>query len=360
VHDLPPLRLEATEHWAVTRGAFPPGVSAAAQYGPRLRVLAVYLHHYQLVPQERTHEALADLFGCSVSDGTLAAWVEQASCTLAPTVAHLTDLVAAGRSQHADETGIRVQGHLRWLHVNSTRWLTHLAWHPKRGRDACEAIGIWPRFRGRATHDRWASDDAYPHCTHSLCGAHLVRELTCLAEEHAQVWAGALRDLLLAMPGPHRTGAPAGPCGCPPMSRTSGSPSTTTCWRRASPPNRLHARQMASGGGRHKQTPAKNLLDALLKHSGRVLAFLDDLTVPFTNNQAERDLRMAKCSRRSVAPSAVRPVSRPPAGCAAISRPCASRGMGCSMRLLPFSPVTRSRWRGARESYGSGSFPAGR
>jgi transposase len=233
VHDLPPLRLEVTEHravavrcsacQAVTRGAFPPTVSAAAQYGPRLRALAVYLHHYQLVPQERTHEALADLFGCSVSDGTLAAWVEQASFTLAPTVAHIADLVAAGHHQHADETGVRIQGRLRWLHVTSTRWLTHLAWHPKRGRDVLDAIGIWPRFRGRATHDRWASFAAQP------------------------------------------------------------------------PPRAPDGQRR---GGRHKPTPAKNLLDALLQHSARVLAFLDDLTVPFTNNQAKHDLRMAKVQQK--------------------------------------------------------------
>ncbi len=130
----------------------------------------------------------------------MATWTEQAATLLAPTVARIGDLVAAGPHQHTDETGVRIGGQLHWLHVNSTRWLTHLAWHPKRGRAATEAIGIWPRFRGWATHDRWASYDA----------------------------------------------------------------------------------------------PAKNLLDALLLQGERVLAFLADLRVPFTNNQAERDLRMTK------------------------------------------------------------------
>ncbi len=274
-------------------------MSAAAQYGPRLRALAVYLHHYQLVSQKRTHEALGDLFGCSVSDGALATWVEQASATLAPTVAHIADLLAAGRHQHADETGIRVQGRLRWLHVNSTRWLTHLAWHPKRGKDAFEAIGIWPRFRGRATHDRWASYDAYPHCTHSLCGAHVVRELTFLAEEHAQVWAGALRDLLLAMPAAARDWRAGGAARLPAHERDEWVAQYHDLLAQgfaAQPPPRAPDGQRRRG--RHKQTPAKNLLDALLQHSGRVLAFLDDLSLPFTNNQAERDLRMAKVQQK--------------------------------------------------------------
>jgi transposase len=59
--------------------------------------------------------------------------------------------------QHANETGVRLGGKLHWMHVNSTRWLTHLAWHGKRGREALEAIGIWPRYQVRSMRDRWAS-----------------------------------------------------------------------------------------------------------------------------------------------------------------------------------------------------------
>ena len=57
-----------------------------------------------------------------------------------------------------------------FLHVNCTNWLRHLAWHPKRGRQALEEIGIWPRFGGRAMHDRLSSYDKYARA-HSLCGA---------------------------------------------------------------------------------------------------------------------------------------------------------------------------------------------
>ncbi|MFI5275101.1 MAG: transposase [Ktedonobacterales bacterium] len=116
----------------------------------------------------------------------------------------MADLVAAGSHQHADETGIRIAGKLHWLHVNSTRFLTHLAWHAKRGAAATAAIGIWPGFHGRATHDRWASYDAYADCTHSLCGAHLLRELTLVAEQDGQGWAEALADLLRGMWSPVR------------------------------------------------------------------------------------------------------------------------------------------------------------
>jgi transposase len=307
VHDLPPLRLQVSEHHVIqvrcptcgtlTRGAFPVAVSAPVQYGSRLRAVAVYLRQYQLVPEERTGETLADLFGCSVSEGSLATWVGQASTSLASTVAHIADLVADGPYQHADETGLRIQGKLHWLHVNSTRHLTHLAWHPKRGKAATEAIGIWPRFHGWATHDRWASYDAYPTCQHSWCGAHLVRDLTFVAEQRHQEWAGELRDLLLAM---HTATQEWRERGAAQLSVSEQADWIAQYhellaqgYAAQPPPLPTRGRR-----GRPKQSPAKNLLDALLGQAARVLAFLTDLRVPFTNNQAERDLRMIKVQQK--------------------------------------------------------------
>jgi transposase len=309
VHDVPPQRLEVTEHQveqvlcpacgALSRGACPPQVSAPVQYGPRIRAMAVYLNQYQLVPEERTGEALGDLFDCPLSDGTIVSWVAQAAVTLTPTVAHIADLVAAGPNQHADETGLRIQGKLHWLHVNSTRWLTHLAWHPQRGKAATQAIGIWPRFEGWATHDRWASYDAYRTCTHSWCGAHLVRELTFLAEQHHQDWAADLRDLLLAMHAAAEQWRAGGAAQVPAHEQADWIAqyhALLAAGYAAQPPPSAPTGDRRRG--RPKQSPAKNLLDALLGQAERVLAFLANLRVPFTNNQAERDLRMVKVQQK--------------------------------------------------------------
>jgi transposase len=117
---------------------------------------------------------------------------------LEPTMEQIAQGVLASRLQHADETGVRLGGKLHWMHVNSTPWLTHLAWHRKRGREALEAIGIWPRFQGRSMRDRWASYDRY-RCLHSICGAHVVRDLTYEHEQLNQAWAGELKEVLLGM-----------------------------------------------------------------------------------------------------------------------------------------------------------------
>lgn len=208
VHDLPPLRLLVREHQMeevrcphcqhLTRAEFPAGVEAPVQYGPNVRALAVYLHQYQLIPLARTCELLSDLCECQLSQGTLTTWVEFAAAKLKETVEGIAEWLSASRLQHADETGIRIGGKLHWLHVNSTRFLTHLAWHAKRGKQALEAIGIWPRFQGRAMHDRWKSYDHYG-CAHSICGAHLLRDCTYVAEQEQQAWAAEMHDLLVSM-----------------------------------------------------------------------------------------------------------------------------------------------------------------
>ena len=205
VRDLPPWKVMGSEHQveqvccpqcqAMNCGTFPAEVRARAQYGVHVQALAVYLHHAQFVPAERTCEALAELCGCTLSAGTLARWVQQASTILKPTVIQIAESILASPLQHGDETGVRAKGKLHWLHVNSTRWLTHLAWHRKRGHEALEALGIWPRFTGRAMRDRWASYDQY-RCAHSVCGAHLLRDLTYV-EEQQQAWAGELKGPLL-------------------------------------------------------------------------------------------------------------------------------------------------------------------
>jgi hypothetical protein len=203
--------------------------------------------------------------------------------------------------QHADETGVRLEGKLHWVHVNSTRFLTHLAWHKKRGREALEAIGIWPRFAGRAMHDRWMSYDAY-HCQHSVCGAHLCRELIFLAEHDHEPWAAEMKELLLLMVTATQEWRACGAERVPIQERDEWVAQYFSVLARGfaahsqAPPAAVSPGP--SGRRRVKQPPAKNLLDALLWRAEQVLAFLDDLSIPFTNNQAERDLRMVKVQQK--------------------------------------------------------------
>ncbi len=308
VHDLPAVRVVVQEHqveevWCPAcqgrnEGSFPSGVEAPVQYGPTVRALGVYLHQYQLVPVARSCEVLEDLYDCHISEATLLSWVQQAATGLEATVAQIAEWLRSSRLQHADETGLRLVGKLHWVHVNSTRWLTHLAWHAKRGKLALEAIGIWPHFQGRAMRDRWKSYDHYP-CAHSICGAHLLRDCTYVQEQEQQEWAGEMYDLLLSMAAAAEEWRQRGAKAVPGYERdewiaryfellASGFAAQPAFSAEAVPKQQR----------RSKQSAAKNLLDDSLRRAEQVLAFLDDLSIPFTNNQAERDLRMIKVQQK--------------------------------------------------------------
>ncbi len=163
VQDLPPIRLQVTEHQAllvrcpacqqVTAADFPPETPSRAQYGPNLRALAVYLVAQQFVPYARARDLLADLTGARLSVGTLVEWVQQSADTLEPVEAELKAALQRAPVLHSDETGVRRSGRLAWAHVASTPRLTHYAIHAKRGSEATSEIGILPGYRGVSGHD---------------------------------------------------------------------------------------------------------------------------------------------------------------------------------------------------------------
>lgn len=307
VLDVPEIRLRAQEHQIEAircphcqernQGSFPAWVKAPVQYGPNLQALAVYLNQGQLLPTARTCETLAALCGCQISEATLIQWAAVAAERLAPTMERIAELLIASPLQHGDETGIRIYGMLHWLHVNCTRYLTHLAWHESRGKPAMNEIGIWPRFAGRGMHDRLASYDAYGSA-HSLCGAHLLRDCAAVAEQEQQPWATEMHDFLLDLHDACQQWREREHSRLSSLERDEWVAryfEILAAGYAAQPPAPSPTKK---GKGRRKQSKAKNLLDALLGRADQVLAFLDDLRLPFSNNLAERDLRMAKVQQK--------------------------------------------------------------
>jgi len=307
VVDLPPLRLEVSEHRAeekmcprcrhTTTGAFPAGVTTTVQYGAGIKALAVYLLTYHLLPYDRTSALLGDLFGHAPAKGTLQTAVETCAAGLVGVDAQIKDALRQADVLHNDETGVRVQGILQWVHVASTPQLTHYAAHPKRGSDAMTDIGILPGFHGISVHDGLGAYRQYD-CAHALCNAHHLRELTAIEEHDKQPWATHMKDLLLEIKAHVDTVRDQG------ETRIDDAVGTAFVERYHAivaagytanpPPSSPEPDTGAKKRGRPKQTKARNLLDRLSTHEREVLAFMTDWRVPFDNNQAERDLRMIK------------------------------------------------------------------
>jgi len=308
VFELPEPKLEVTEHQAevktcacgcVNRAAFPPAVTAPVQYGLRVKSVAVYLKEYQLLPFERLTEILRDLFGCdSFSEGTLANFGADCSRRLAPVEEIIRAQVTTASVAGFDETGVRAVGSLHWLHTVSTRWLTWYYAHKRRGREAMDAAGILPHFKGCAVHDFWDSYLQYD-CDHAFCNAHLLREHIFLWEEQDQKWAKAMIDHLLAIKAAVETARAAGRTALPEAELGGFRKGYERIVETGYAQNPVA--QLPSGPqrrGRRKQSKSRNLLDRFRDHPDGILAFLRDFAVPFDNNQSERDLRMMKLRQK--------------------------------------------------------------
>src|SRR2546428_4352863 len=206
--DLPEIKAQVTEYQAldvrcpgcqhVTRGTFPDELRSSIQFGAMIKGIALYLLYGQLLPYARTAELLSDVCGCHISPGTLEAFVAAGTERLVETEELIKQALRAAEVMGTDETGIRVQGVLHWLHVARTDKLTHYAVHRKRGKAATDAIGILPQFHGIMEHDGYSSYPQYTHCEHAQCNAHPLRELCFLEEHEKQAWAGKLKAHLLA------------------------------------------------------------------------------------------------------------------------------------------------------------------
>jgi transposase len=306
VHDLPPIILNVTEHRAEVKNCphcglenqadFPFEANSLVQYGPRLKSMMVYLMDAQLLPAQRTCEVLSDILGVNVSEGTLYNARTQCFNNLELITSHIQSSILASDVVHFDETGLRVNGKLWWLHVACTDGLTYYFVHNKRGQIAMDEMDILPRFEGKAIHDGWTSYEKYD-CEHFLCNAHHLRELKFIWEYYQQSWALQMSlllcsikrqvdntqeclplDVLTVFEARYQAileqGFIANPIMAPP-------PDTTKKKR-----------------GRPKQSPSRNLLNRLQSKQRSVLGFMYDFDVPFDNNQAERDIRMMKLKQK--------------------------------------------------------------
>jgi len=298
VFDIPPLRLVVTEHKAEikqcpvsglqVRALFPPGVAAPAQYGPHFRGFMLYFYNEQLLPFERLRQTCCDLFGQPLSLGALTETNNRAYIALQPVETLIIGSLTQAAVVNVDESGLRVAGSLHWLHVACTAQLTFYGVHGKRGSEAMDALSVLPHCRAWLVHDHWKPYYKYD-ALHALCNQHLLRELKCLFEDHKEAWAGELSQFLLLWKDNPMT-----PLGLDEaqFKQMHADYKAIVAKGRCKHPRRN------PGQGRAQQCKAANLLDRLEDYDLSVLGFLVDPSVPFTNNQGERDIRMIKVKQK--------------------------------------------------------------
>ena len=302
VFDLPEVAVAVTEHQLIerecgcgqrTRAAAPPGAEGPVQYGPRIAAVIVYLYAGQFLSKQRTAQALAELFGVPCSSGTVVALTARAAGRLGGFLEHVRGQIAAAEVAGFDETGFRVAGRLHWVHCARTGKYTLLMVHPKRGRQAMEAMGVLGSFAGVAVHDAWAPYDTYTGPEHQLGCAHALRELQAVTDVAAAgqwCWAAQAAQALTTMQDLVR--------------ETIGQGRDTVDPAALAAQVRLFRSAVLAGAS---QTAARSgplmkkhhaLARRLRDRQDDYLRFTTDFRAPPDNNGSERDIRMAKLRQK--------------------------------------------------------------
>ena len=281
---------------------FPEGVNAPVQYGSRLAAWLVYMKDELLLPYKRIETFFRDLMDVPVSSATIDQARKRIHQNLEQWEKALIKKLIKEEVLGADESGLRVNQDLYWLHVASTELLTHYAVHEKRGKEGMDATGILPNFKGRLIHDYLSAYLKYEQCEHGLCNQHHLRDLKAVGEMDGQSWSGQMAEVLKSML--HRRHEHE-------ADETRPSEEEITQWQNQYeevlktaeaenplPPDPPPQPDGKKKRGRKKKGKARNLFERFRDKAEEILVFFKDFRVPFTNNQPEQDIRMLKVQQK--------------------------------------------------------------
>jgi len=280
------------------RGEFPEELKSKVQYGRNIAALAVTLGTVGMMSYERTRDVLHSVFSVPISTGTISAFVCRCAQAVNSQIQQIRQQIRRLPVCHFDETGFRVDGKLHWIHCASNSEYTLLSVEQKRGTVGMDSLGVIPGYTGIADHDCWAPYFKYTTSRHALCCVHLIRELTGIEENHRQSWCRQFGDLLLRMKDERDKLILAGIDSFEPERRRYFDTEYDRLVYLGYDQNPKPKDTGRKKRGRPYNGYVRSFLNRLVKYKASVCLFADDFTVPFDNNQAERDIRFAKVKQK--------------------------------------------------------------
>lgn len=280
---------------STVKAKFPSDMPGPLQYGNGLKAYIINLLVCQMISLNRVQKLIKTLIGNIIAEATLLQFILRLYQALEQWESTSIEQLLKSPAMNVDETSLRVDKKNQWIHVYSGGEITLKFLHQKRGLDAMNDINIIPRYSGTIIHDCWASYLSYNHCDHGLCGSHIVRELTGIIESNGYQWAINMKALLLET--------------CKNVSRRKKKKLSERLYANLQKryrniitrgeselpaiPNKPNGRR-----GKIAKSDAHNLWERLKEYESSVLLFAKKSEVSFTNNRAERDLRMSKVKQK--------------------------------------------------------------
>jgi transposase len=255
-------------------------------YGESLKTYAVYLNCEQLIPINRVQSMLTTTCGACPSEGSIVNWINECAKKLQPHIEKIEQALLDSKIKHTDESGCGLK---KWLHVLSNNLYTvyalakrgHARWMPKFTQKDLVVSDCLRNYLGQKFQN-------------VLCNQHIMRDCKRIQDE--EPWANKLYKLLQR------------------ISRIKNWYANKKDIEKRNIPLQIieiikqrYDVILKEGFNHHlnlehlkgnKKRFGHNLVIRLWKHKASFLRCLHDVDIPFTNNQAERDIRMLKTKNK--------------------------------------------------------------
>lgn len=280
---------------STTKGKFPTDFYGPLQYGAGLKAFVINLLVCQMVALNRVQKLVNSMIGVVIAEASLLKFVLRLHQALAQWELDAIKQILCAPAINVDETSLKVDKKKHWIHVYCAGDITLKFLHKGRGLKAIKDINIIPRYSGVIIHDCLAAYLSFEHCENALCGSHLLRELTFVFESNEYAWARNMKRLLQET--------------CKAVSKSKDKKLTPRQYANLQKRYRniltrgdkelpIIPPKPSGKRGKLAKSDAHNLWERFKKHETAVLRFAQNTDVSFTNNRAERDLRMAKVKQK--------------------------------------------------------------
>jgi transposase len=257
----------------------PVGLEPGTPFGASIEALATYLRYTHAISYERLSALLAQVYGVPISEGALANLFQRIKTRLDDRVAEILTRLRRSRLICSDETGARVNGRTQWEWVfQNTEVCVHVI-RPSRGQGVIhDVLGahrptIW-------VSDLYSAQKKHPAEDWQVCLAHQLRDCQFALEAGDTGFAPCMKAVLLRAFAIHKR-------------RDTLAASTLYQYRcdLQRRVNRCLASQPTNAHGRRLQKRYAKIQDHLF-------LFLEDGTIPPTNNSSEQAIRMSTVFRK--------------------------------------------------------------
>ncbi|MEM6597996.1 MAG: IS66 family transposase [Cyanobacteria bacterium P01_D01_bin.36] len=257
----------------------PPELAAGSPFGETIERLVPYLRYGHAISYQRLHYLLKEVFNLSISEGAIANLLARVKARLAAPLGEIKSRLQHSALICSDETSARVQGKTEWEWVFQNGDVCFHVICPSRGANVIYAV------LGEHTPTTWVSDmfsaqRCHPGQQWQVCLAHQLRDTQYAIDAGDDIFAPAMKQLFLSALAIHKR-------------RDQLADSTRHCYRLGI--QRRFRRILALAPDQADGQRLKKRYEAI---PDNLFLFLEDSSIPPTNNSSEQAIRMSTLFRK--------------------------------------------------------------